>query len=82
MNDSVPISLSPRRLLAVYLIVPVLLIIALIDIGYFGGALLPYMGIGSLLIPLYLLFFELPHIIASFLPSTAVILGVSAPDGT
>ncbi len=54
-------------ILRVFYIIPVVVFITAIDWWYFDAALLPYMGITSLLLPLYLLFFELPHIVASFI---------------
>ncbi len=65
--EAQPLQISWRWLLAVYLIVPVLLLVVIIDRIWFSESLLPYMGLSSLLLPLYLLLFELPHIIASLL---------------
>jgi hypothetical protein len=53
-------------LLTVFAIVPLCLGLGLYDYYLRDGALLPYMGLTSLLLPLYLLFFELPHIISSY----------------
>lgn len=58
----------PRQwLLGVHLIIPLLCIVYVLDQLWLNEQLLPYLGLGSLLLPLYLLFFELPHIIASYL---------------
>ena len=57
----------PRKLLLyVYLIVPLLLAIVLADMFLFDHFLQPYVGIDALFFPLFLLLFNLPHIIASF----------------
>ncbi len=57
----------PRKLLlSVYLIIPVLLGIVLADMFLFDHFLQPYVGIDALFFPLFLLLFNLPHIIASF----------------
>jgi len=69
MENSQPpelVKISKRYLLAVYLILPILFFIYVGDVWFFDSALLPYMGLTSLVLPLYILFFELPHIIASF----------------
>ena len=60
------LGISKRYLLSVYLILPFLMIVFLSDVYLFDSSLQPYMGLTSLALPLYLLFFELPHIIASF----------------
>ena len=67
-NNSTPalVAISKKYLLAVYIILPILFLVFLGDIFLFNSALLPYMGLTSMVLPLYLLFFELPHIIASF----------------
>lgn len=62
-----PIEISSRWLLAVYGIIPVLVGVVCIDMLFFSKSLLPYMGFESMFLPLYLLLFELPHIIASLL---------------
>jgi hypothetical protein len=57
----------PRKMfLLVYLIVPVLITIVIIDSLYFEAALRPYLGLQAVLIPLYIFVFDLPHVIASF----------------
>jgi hypothetical protein len=66
---SSPFSLVPIRrfiILGVFLVVPLCFFLGLYDYYFGGRALLPYMGLTSLLLPLYLLFFELPHIISSY----------------
>jgi hypothetical protein len=67
-NNPTPplVSISKKYLLAVYAILPILFLVFLGDQFIFDSALLPYMGLTSMVLPLYLLFFELPHIIASF----------------
>jgi hypothetical protein len=60
-------TISWRWLLALHLIIPVLLLVWFIDKTFFEYSLLPHMGMGALLLPLYLLVFELPHIIGSLL---------------
>lgn len=62
-----PLILKRSWLLSVFLIIPAALLVVYVDQTYLESSLLPYMGLGSLFIPLYLLFFELPHILASFL---------------
>ena len=57
----------PRKLfLYVYLILPVLLLVFLVDTFYFNSALRPYTGIEAITLPLFIFIFNLPHIIASF----------------
>jgi hypothetical protein len=58
-------TISTKWLLAIHLIIPVLLLIWWIDVTYFQKSLLPYMSPASTFLPLYLLIFDLPHIIAS-----------------
>lgn len=53
-------------ILSILLIIPVLSAVWLWDMFLNDRGLLPYLGLTSLLLPLYLLFFEMPHIIASF----------------
>ncbi len=60
-------SITPKWLLLIHSIVLVLIAIFLIDVSFFYSSLLPYMGMDTLLLPVYLLIFELPHIIASLL---------------
>lgn len=60
-------SITPSWLLMIHSIALVLLAIFFIDVAFFQASLLPYMGIDTLLLPVYLLIFELPHIIASLL---------------
>lgn len=60
-------TISSNWLLAIHAIIPILLCVWWIDVTYFQKSLLPYMGITSTLLPLYLLIFELPHIIASLI---------------
>lgn len=67
MNNTIVKTISWRWLLALHLIVPILLSVWFIDSTFFNSSLLPYMGMGTLLLPLYLLVFELPHIVGSFL---------------
>lgn len=66
INQTEPQSIPKKLFLYVYLIVPILLIIALADIFYFDSVLLPYSGINGLLLPLFIFIFNLPHILASF----------------
>ncbi len=66
MENAYKINIDRKWLIRIYLIIPLLILITAIDIMFFHSSLLPYMGITSLLFPLYLLFFELPHIIGSF----------------
>lgn len=66
-NNPTSLTVIPKKfLLLVYLVLPVLFFVFLADVYFFDSALLPYMGLTSMVLPLYLLFFELPHIIASF----------------
>jgi hypothetical protein len=60
-------TISYNWLLAIYAIVPALIFVWWIDVTFFQKSLLPYMGVETLLLPAYLLVFELPHIIASLL---------------
>jgi len=66
-NNLLPYKIDSRWLLRIYAIGLVLTAVVVADQVFFEKALLPYMGLTSLFLPLYLLFFEMPHIIASFL---------------
>jgi hypothetical protein len=55
-----------RLLLSVYLILPALLGVVLVDYYVYDATLQPYMGVEALLLPVFLFVFNLPHIIASF----------------
>jgi hypothetical protein len=66
-NNLLSYKIDSRWLLRIYAIGLLLTAIILADYLFFENALLPYMGLTSLFLPLYLLFFEVPHIIASFL---------------
>lgn len=59
-------TIPKRFLLSVYLVLPALAAFFLWDMLLNNSGFLPYMGLNSMVLPLYLLFFELPHIIASF----------------
>jgi hypothetical protein len=54
-------------IVAILFVTPALFLAGVTNYYFFAGSWLPYMSIASLLLPLYLLFFELPHIIASYL---------------
>tara|TARA_B100000508_G_C11459098_1_gene278263 strand:- start:319 stop:1311 length:993 start_codon:yes stop_codon:yes gene_type:complete len=64
--NTAAVAIPKRLLLSVYLIVPTLVAIVLIDIFYFDATLRPYMGVEALLLPAFIFLFVLPHIIASF----------------
>lgn len=66
-NNQLVYHIDSQWLLRIYAIGLLLIGIVVADQLFFNEALLPYMGLTSLFLPLYLLFFELPHIIASFL---------------
>lgn len=66
VQESSIMTIPKSLLLCVFLILPILLFIALADKFYFNSALLPYVGIGALYLPVFILVFVLPHIIASF----------------
>lgn len=57
-----------RRLwiLSIFLVVPSVLLVWAWDMFFNNQGLLPFLGLASLFLPLYLLVFEMPHIIASF----------------
>lgn len=55
-----------KYLLYLFLILPVLLIIFLVDIFYLDYYLFPYVGVEGLLLPFFIVIFNLPHVIASF----------------
>ena len=59
--------LSFRWLLSIYAIVPILLAIVLVDSFFFGHALRPLVSVSLTTAFFYLVFFELPHIFASFI---------------
>jgi len=61
------IEISFRWLLAIYAIVPILLSIVFIDSIFLGNAIQPYVSVNLKSAFIYLLFFELPHIFASFI---------------
>ncbi len=56
-----------KAILMVFAIVPLCFFLGIFDYYVRDGSLLPYMSLTSLLLPLYLLFFELPHIISSYI---------------
>ncbi|MCA9356975.1 hypothetical protein H6784_03925 [Candidatus Nomurabacteria bacterium] len=58
--------ISKKYLLYVYLILPALLLIFLVDVFYLDYLIFPYVGIEGLLLPLFVVIFNLPHVIASF----------------
>ena len=67
-NNPLPFAIKRTWLLRIYLVMPILLSVFLVDIIWYNQRLVfPYMGLSSLLLPLYLVVFELPHIIGSFL---------------
>lgn len=66
-NKELPAHIQTVWLNRIYWIVPVMAAVVAVDSVMLGGSLLPYMGLESLLLPLYLLIFELPHIVGSFL---------------
>lgn len=59
-------SVSKRLLFWIHVIVPLLLVVFLADIFLLDGVLRPYLQITTTSLALYLLFFDLPHILASF----------------
>lgn len=65
-NRDKPFAISHRLLLLVYGILPVLLLLVVLDQSIWGGLLKEELKITVTNAPLYILFFELPHIIASF----------------
>lgn len=68
MNEFTPRAQINRKIiLAIFAIVPIIFFLGLINYYYYDASFLPYMGMTSFLLPLYLLFFELPHIITSFI---------------
>jgi len=60
-------SITPTWLFSIHSIALLLLLIFFVDVAFFYSALLPYMGTDTLLLPIYVFIFELPHIIASLL---------------
>lgn len=66
-NNFAEVTIRHSWLLAVFSIIPIVLGVALYDWLVQDGAWLPFFTLSSLLLPAYLLVFELPHIIASFL---------------
>ncbi|MFT7644566.1 MAG: hypothetical protein ACI9BF_000215 [Candidatus Paceibacteria bacterium] len=66
VNNITIMTIPKSLLLCVFLILPILLCIALADKFYFNSALLPYVGLSALYLPVFILVFVLPHIIASF----------------
>jgi hypothetical protein len=65
--DKKEIKTIPRKLFFyVYLILPILTGLVLLDIFYFDFAMKPYLGIETILLPLFVFIFNLPHIVASF----------------
>ncbi len=67
VSDQNQIKAIPKELLLyVYLILPVLVVFVLVDMFYLESRFLPYLGVEALLLPLFILLFNLPHIMASF----------------
>ncbi len=59
-------TISTKYLLAVYLIVPAILLFVLVDIFLLDNSFQPYFGVETLFHPVFLFFFLLPHIAASW----------------
>lgn len=59
------IKIPKKFLLGVYLVIPILLFVFVIDHFFYENALLPYVGLSATALPLFILFFEMPHIVAS-----------------
>ena len=66
VNSDVSYTIKQTWLLGILLITPLVLVLGFWDQEYNHQALLPHFGLNSLYLPLYLLIFEMPHIIASF----------------
>lgn len=64
-NDK-PFAISRHLLLSVYGVLPVLLLLIFLDQYFWDGLLKEELKITAINAPLYILFFDLPHIIASF----------------
>jgi len=60
------VTIPKKFLLGVYFILPILFLVFLVDVFYFDSAFLPYFGLTTLTLPLYLIIFEMPHVLASF----------------
>jgi hypothetical protein len=54
-------------ILSIFLVIPFVLAVGLWDHFFNNSGLLPYLGISTIFLPLYVLVFETPHIIASFI---------------
>lgn len=65
MAENNPSIIQQQWLVSVYLIVPLLALLVAVDIFLLNQTLQPYLTTALLSFPLYILFFELPHIVAS-----------------
>ncbi|MCA9354129.1 MAG: hypothetical protein KC877_01265 [Candidatus Kaiserbacteria bacterium] len=65
-NKNLAYPIQRKWILGVFIIIPLVLAVGLYDYFLNDQAWQPYFSLYSLLLPLYLLFFELPHILASF----------------
>ena len=64
-NNQEMLVLKKSWIMSVFLIVPLVAFFGFWDWNYNDQALLPVLGIDTLYLPLYLLIFGLPHILAS-----------------
>jgi hypothetical protein len=64
-NDTKMFIIKKRWLIMIYAIIPVLATLVAVDYFLLGKALQPFLTTEILFFPLYILLFELPHIIAS-----------------
>jgi hypothetical protein len=66
-NKTAVIPIRRSWVMAVFLCAPVMFSVAIWDYYFNNGSLLPYMGFSTFFFPLYILIFEMPHIVASLL---------------
>ena len=66
-NETKPFAISKKLLLSVYGIAPLLLVLVFLDTFFFNFYIKNALGINATHAALYVLFLELPHILASFM---------------
>lgn len=66
-NDAKPFAISKKLLLSVYGIAPLILVLVFLDTFFFNFYLKNTLGINATHAAIYVLFLELPHILASFI---------------
>jgi hypothetical protein len=67
MENQSGLTIHRSVILLVLAVTPFMFLAGVVNFHFADASWLPYMGLTSFLLPLYLLFFELPHILSSFI---------------